>query len=145
DQHRARAALAAVAADVRAGEVEMVAQQLGESPAIFDFEAMGCAVYGDADGCVGDTRVGGGLRRRLRFGDRGGRRGDDSDAGALEKFAAGGLVFLLLAHENPPRRFYMIRRAGGRAGAAAIQKLQNEPNSRPARIEEASTSQNSGS
>ena len=44
EQHRARAALAAIAADLGAGEPQVIAQQFDQRPAIFHLEAMGGAV-----------------------------------------------------------------------------------------------------
>ena len=40
-QHRARAAFAAVAADFGAGEPQMIAQQFHQRPAVFHFDALG--------------------------------------------------------------------------------------------------------
>ena len=48
-QHRAGAAFAAVAADLRAGQAEMIAQQFGERPAIFHFQPMLRAVHHESN------------------------------------------------------------------------------------------------
>ena len=51
DMHGAGAALAGVAADMGAGQIQRVAQEIGEQHAIFNFAAAGLAVYGHFDCC----------------------------------------------------------------------------------------------
>ncbi len=81
EQDRARAALAAVAANLGARQLEMVAQRLDERPSIFDQERALRSVHGQRDG---GARRGRG-RRRLRS-KRGRHRGHrQRGAGALEK------------------------------------------------------------
>ena len=58
EQDRARAALAAVAADLGAGQLEVVAQRLDERPAIFDLERALRAVHGQRDArCASQART----------------------------------------------------------------------------------------
>ena len=49
DQYRARAAHSMLAADVRAGEVQLVAQEIGERQARFDFARVRLAIERDGD------------------------------------------------------------------------------------------------
>ena len=56
DEHRAGAALAAIAADLGAGEAEVVAQRLGEGPAIFDPQGARRPVHGHLDRGAGSRR-----------------------------------------------------------------------------------------
>ena len=70
EMHRARAALAAVAADLGPRQVEVIAEQLGERPPIFDVDGAPFAVDGQGDGGAG-RRVGlAGLRAGPRPGGR---------------------------------------------------------------------------
>src|ERR1700694_2522565 len=52
DEDRARAALAGIAADVRAGEPEVVAKKVNEEEAGLDFRVLLRAVYGERDGML---------------------------------------------------------------------------------------------
>src|SRR5262249_49755235 len=49
DEHGAGAALAAVAADLGAGEIQLIAEELGEGPAVVDLDAAAAAVEGERD------------------------------------------------------------------------------------------------
>ena len=93
-QDRARAALAAVASDLGAGQSEVIAQQLGKRPAIFHVEPSRRAVQRHADRGSRNCRIGldecGRSRRRLPV-DGGRRRRCDHDCGrrSFEEIAAG--------------------------------------------------------
>ena len=65
EQHRAGAALAAVAADLRAGQPGVIAQHLGQRPAILDLERAPRAVDGERDRRARARRA-----RRARAGAR---------------------------------------------------------------------------
>ena len=86
EQHGAGAALAAVATDLGAGEVEMIAQSFGEGPAVFDFDGLRLAVDGQVNGGSRNGRVTGGLR-----GDLGSRGRDERGAGSTDKSTPGNL------------------------------------------------------
>jgi hypothetical protein len=64
DQHRARAALAGIAADVSSGEVERVAKDVHQKRSGFDLERVGHAIDGESDrvrheaGLLAAARVG---------------------------------------------------------------------------------------
>ena len=90
-QHGAGAAFAAVAADLGAGEPQVIAQQFDQGPAIFDFDAMLDAVDGQFDGGVGD----GGCGCRLLRGQRYARGNDQPSPGGFDEFSTRDL-----AHEN---------------------------------------------
>src|SRR5205823_9161425 len=86
-QHRARAALATIAPDLRTGQAESIAEQFDERPAILDFHTMKSAIYGDSDRRARHAGIDRNGRwrsrrssRRLR-GERWDRRRDD-DRGA---------------------------------------------------------------
>ena len=83
--HRARAALAAVAADLGPRQVEVVAEQLGERPPIFDVDGARYAVDGQRDG-GSRRRIGlAGLRAEPRPGGRERRRRGDGGARLQER------------------------------------------------------------
>jgi hypothetical protein len=93
DDHSARAAFAAIAADLGAGETELVAQHLGQGLAVFDFDPIGFAVHFEIDrrfplGCAGGfrhVRIGSGGTQQTRRDDR---ASDRAAADALQKGTA---------------------------------------------------------
>jgi hypothetical protein len=88
EQYGACAAFAAVAADLGAGEVEVVAESFSEGPAIFDLDRLGLAVDGQANGGSGDIAFGG------LGGDQGRGGGNERGSGSTDESAAGN-VFIL--------------------------------------------------
>src|SRR5439155_1335021 len=85
EQHRARAAFAAIAADLRACRPQMIAQRFDQCPPIVHVEPPRRAVEGERD-----RRARHGIgRRSLRAKCRRGGRDSEHRAGAFEKLSAG--------------------------------------------------------
>ena len=87
DDHRARPALAAFAPELRAGQVQMIAQQFGQRPMVVDLQALSRAVDRDPHGGLRSARRIGRLTglgvERAR-----GRGNHEGGAGRGEEFAA---------------------------------------------------------
>src|SRR5262249_14454916 len=91
-QNRTCSALTAVAANLRSGETEMIAEQFNERPAIFDVDATLRPVDGHAYRRSRHAIRCDGSRRRLRFKSWRGRRHGERRPRSLQKFSSGNLL-----------------------------------------------------
>jgi hypothetical protein len=106
DDHRARAARAAIAAPLAAGQIRAHAQRVEQRHARLNHQVQALAVHHQAHGHFARSHGshGGGLR--LRFRRRRGRRDGADDAGGLEEVAAAdrelSRVLAFSSHEHSP-------------------------------------------
>lgn len=107
-QDSAGSAFAAVAADLRSGQAEMIAQHFGQRPTIFHFEAMFGAIHHEPDGrarylSCRATSFGLDTAGQLRTELGPGSRRDQNSATTFEKLPAGDIV-LAFTHDTFPER-----------------------------------------
>src|SRR5207244_4351909 len=93
EEDGARPTLTAIAADLRSGKPQVIAQELGQRPAILDVDFMSGAVDGQRQARSrrrrsGSRRSGRGASPRLTFQCRRYRRGSSRAAGSLETSTA---------------------------------------------------------
>ena len=88
DEHGAGSALAAIATELGAGELQVVAQEFRQRRAVFDFDALRRAIDVDVNLSARDRREGGRIRRGRLAVQTGRCRSCNQRGAAAEKLAA---------------------------------------------------------